>query len=110
MAWLYLLCGSVCEVGWFLLVKAYGLSFARPLPSLAALLLMMGGPVLFSFAIKTLPTAIAYPVFLGINTTAVLLACVLFLGEKITPPQFLCITLIVAGIIGLRLLENAPAR
>src|ERR1051326_1620448 len=105
MAWLYLLLGSFCEIGWVVLLRNN--PFAKPFPAMAAFLLMIGGPVLFNFALKAIPVGTAYVAFVGINTVAVLCASMVLFGERLNLAQILCIALVIGGVIGLRLLQNA---
>jgi quaternary ammonium compound-resistance protein SugE len=60
---------------------------------------------LLTHALRTLPAATAYAVWTGIGAVGVALLGIVLFGESAAPQRLLCIALIVAGIVGLRLLE-----
>jgi quaternary ammonium compound-resistance protein SugE len=68
---------------------------------------MTASIVLLALAVKTLPIGTAYAVWTGIGAVgAVILGIVLF-GDPATPARLLCVALIFAGIIGLKLTGGA---
>jgi quaternary ammonium compound-resistance protein SugE len=77
--------------------------FTRPWPTAGTLVAMIGSVVLLAIAVRTLPLGTAYAVWTGIGTAgAVLLGIVLF-SEPPTVLRLLFVGLIVAGIVGLKL-------
>jgi len=77
--------------------------FTRPWPTAATLVAMIGSVVLLALAVRTLPLGTAYAVWTGIGTAgAVLLGIVLF-QEPATLARLFFVGLIVAGIVGLKL-------
>ena len=65
----------------------------------------LGSIFLLTHAVKSLPMATAYAVWTGIGAIRVSLAGVAFFGESANPLRLLCIAAVIAGIIGLHLLE-----
>jgi quaternary ammonium compound-resistance protein SugE len=54
-------------------------------------------------ALKTLPVGTGYAVWTGIGTVGTVILGIALLGEPATLVKLLCVGLIVAGIIGLKL-------
>ena len=102
MAWLLLFLAGLLEVGWAVGLK-YTDGFTRPWPTAATIVAMIGSVVLLALAVRTLPLGTAYAVWTGIGTAgAVLLGVVLF-NEPATLARLFFVGLIVAGIVGLKL-------
>ena len=102
MAWTYLFIAGLFECGWAVGLK-YTEGFTRPLP-LALTLLAMGVSIwLLAVAMKSIPIGTAYAVWTGIGAVGVALFGMMFLGESREILRLLCLFLIIAGIVGLRL-------
>ena len=102
MAWVLLLAAGLLEVAWAVGLK-YTDGFTRPWPTAATVAAMIGSVVLLALAVRTLPLGTAYAVWTGIGTAgAVLLGIVLF-QEPATLARLFFVGLIVAGIVGLKL-------
>ncbi|HEX8557841.1 MAG TPA: quaternary ammonium compound efflux SMR transporter SugE [Pyrinomonadaceae bacterium] len=105
MAWLYLFVAGLMEVAWAVGLK-YTEGFTRLWPSVltgAALALSM---VLLAAAVRTLPLGTAYAVWTGIGTVGAAVLGVVLFGEQASPARVLCIGLIVAGLVGLKLTSS----
>lgn len=108
MAWLVLFVAGLCEVGWAVGLK-YTEGFTRPVPTVFTGVMLVTSMVLLAWAVKTLPLGTAYAVWTGIGAVgAVALGIVLF-KEPVTLPRMICLGLIVAGILGLRLVSGESA-
>lgn len=103
MAWTLLLLAGLLEIGWAVGLK-YTEGFTRPLPILLTSLAMIASLVLLGLALRTLPLGTAYAVWTGIGTVGTALFGFLVLGEPATAARLACIVLIVAGIVGLKVL------
>jgi quaternary ammonium compound-resistance protein SugE len=102
MAWTYLFIAGVFEVAWAVGLK-YTEGFTRLWPTVgtaAALILSM---VLLALALRTLPIGTAYAVWTGIGAVGTAIAGVLLFDEPADAWRVVCIALIVAGIVGLKL-------
>ena len=102
MAWTYLFFAGVFEVGWAIGLK-YTDGFTRLVPTLLTVVSMIVSLGLLGLALKTLPVGTAYAVWTGIGTVGTALLGIWLLGEPATAPRLSCIALIVAGIVGLKL-------
>ncbi|PIK73321.1 quaternary ammonium compound efflux SMR transporter SugE [Methylobacterium frigidaeris] len=103
MAWILLLVAGLLEIGWAIGLK-YTDGFTRPLPSFLTGLSMVASVVLLGLALRTLPVGTAYAVWTGIGTVGTALLGIALFGEPATAARLACIGLIVAGILGLKLL------
>jgi quaternary ammonium compound-resistance protein SugE len=104
-AWLPLLAAGLFEVAW-----AFGLKYSDGLTrfwptaaTLAAIALSFG---LMALALKSLPFGTAYAVWTGIGAVGSIIVGMLVYSEPADPVRILCLTLIVAGMVGLKL--NSP--
>ena len=102
MAWTILLIAGLMEVGWAIGLK-YTEGFTRLVPSVLTLLSMLGSILLLGLALKTLPIGTAYAVWTGIGAVGTAALGIILFGEPATALRLSSIGLIVAGIIGLKL-------
>jgi quaternary ammonium compound-resistance protein SugE len=105
MAWVILLVAGLLEIGW-----AVGLKFTEGFTRLWPTVLTVGAMVislaLLGLAVRTLPVGTAYAVWTGIGTVGTVLLGILLLGESSAPVRLLFIGMIMAGIVGLKLVES----
>ena len=104
MAWILLLLAGLFEVGWAIGLK-YTDGFSRPMPTVLTVASMIVSLGLLGLALKTLPVGTAYAVWTGIGTVGTALLGIWLLGEPATAIRLSCIGLIVAGIVGLKLVS-----
>lgn len=102
MAWLYLLIAGLFEVAWAIGLK-YTDGFTRLLPSLWTAGSMVVSLWFLALALKTLPVGTAYAVWTGIGAVGVAVLGIVLFAEPATAARLSCIGLIVAGIVGLKL-------
>ena len=102
MAWVFLSVAGLFEIGWAIGLK-YTHGFTRLTPSLLTLASMALSMLLLGLALKTLPVGTAYAVWTGIGTVGTALLGIFLFGEPATALRLVCIGLIVAGILGLKL-------
>jgi len=108
MGWLYLFIAGLIEIAW-----AYGLKlsegFTRPLPSVLTVLGLAGSFVLFARAMRTIEIGTAYAVFTGIGTAGTVVIGIALLDEPVSALRLLFVGLLIAGIIGLKMVSAEPA-
>ena len=102
MAWIYLFLGGLLEIGWAIGLK-YTEGFTRPLPTIGTLICMVGSVLLLGLAIKAIPVGTAYAVWAGIGAAGTAMLGIILFGDPATALRLMCIGLIVAGIVGLKL-------
>ena len=115
MAWIILAVAGLLEIGWAIGLK-YTDGFTRLGPTVATVAAMVVSMVLLGLAVRTLPVGTAYAVWTGIGTVGTVLLGIVLFGESAEPLRLLFIAMIVAGIVGLKLvtpnattLQSAPA-
>ncbi|MDG4837369.1 SMR family transporter [Micromonospora taraxaci] len=102
MAWLVLVISGLLETAWAIaLDRSAGLS--RLVPSaifVVTLVLSMAG---LAYALREIPVGTGYAVWVGIGAVGTALIGMLALGESASLPRILCLVLVVAGVIGLKI-------
>ena len=102
MNWVYLFFAGLFEIGWAIGLK-YTNGFTRLVPTVLTLASMIVSLGLLGLALKTLPVGTAYAVWTGIGTVGTAILGIYLLDEPATAIRLACIGLIVAGIVGLKL-------
>jgi quaternary ammonium compound-resistance protein SugE len=104
MAWIVLVVAGVLEIGWAIGLK-YTDGFTRLWPTVGTIGSMIASIVLLGLALKTLPVGTAYAIWTGIGTIGTAILGIVLLGESAAAARLACIALIVAGIVGLKLVS-----
>ena len=102
-AWLILFVAGLCEIGWAVGLK-FTEGFSRLWPSAATLLAMVASVALLGWSLKVLPLGTAYAVWTGTGAVGTAILGMFLFGESREVARLVCIGLIVAGIVGLKLL------
>ena len=102
MAWSMLFVAGLLEIGWAIGLK-YTEGFTRLVPSVLTLASMAASIVLLGLALKTLPIGTAYAVWTGIGAVGTAILGIILFGDPATALRLASIGLIVAGIVGLKL-------
>lgn len=103
MNWIILLAAGLFEIGWAVGLK-YTVGFTRLIPSVLTLIAMVASVGLLGIALRHLPLGTAYAVWTGIGTIGTAIYGILLFGEPASVARMACMALIVAGILGLKLL------
>ena len=105
MAWVVLVVAGGFEVVWAIGLK-YTDGFTRLWPSVGTVVAMVASVVLLAWAMKTLPVGTAYAVWTGIGAVGTVILGIALFGEAATLARLACVGLIVAGIVGLKLVTD----
>lgn len=105
MPWVYLFIAGVFEVVWAIGLK-YTEGFSKLLPSLGTLAAMVVSFFFLSQALKTIPVGTGYAVWTGIGAVGTATLGIILFNEPRDIARVLCILLIVAGILGLKLTSS----
>jgi quaternary ammonium compound-resistance protein SugE len=103
-AWIMLLIAGLLEIGWAIGLK-YAEGFTRLWPSVLTIAAMIVSMYLLALAAKTLPIGTAYAVWTGIGTVGAAALGIALFSESSDWKRMVCIVLIVAGIVGLKLFK-----
>ena len=102
MPWVLLIIASLFEVTWAVGLK-YTDGFTRLWPSIGTVIALIVSVALLGFASKSLPIGTAYAVWTGIGAAGTVVCGIVFLGEPVAVMRLICVGLILAGVIGLRI-------
>lgn len=106
MAWVILVIAGLFEVGWAIGLK-YTEGFTRLWPVIGTVLAMIISLWLLGIAMKSLPVGTAYSVWVGVGAVGTVILGIVLLGEPANAARLISVTLIVAGIVGLKLATPA---
>jgi quaternary ammonium compound-resistance protein SugE len=104
-AWLALLAAGLLEIAWALGLK-YSDGLTKFWPTALTLMAIALSFGLMALALRSLPFGTAYAVWTGIGAAGSIIVGMLVFSESIDPIRIFCLTLIVAGMVGLKL--NSP--
>jgi quaternary ammonium compound-resistance protein SugE len=107
MAWVVLFLAGLFEVGWAIGLK-YTEGFTRLWPTVGTLISVVVSMGLLGVALRTLPVGTGYAVWTGIGTVGTAVLGIILFREPATAARLFCIALIVAGIVGLKLVSAPP--
>ena len=102
MAWVILVIAGLFEVGWAIGLK-YTEGFTRLWPSIGTAAAMVVSVVLLGWAMRSLPVGTAYAVWTGIGAVGTVILGIVLFQEPATVARLVCVGLILAGIVGLKL-------
>ncbi len=104
MAWFILSVAGLLEVVWaFSMKRSEG--FTRLGPSVVTLVAMVISFALLARAMRELPLGTAYTVWTGIGAIGAFVLGIVVLGEQASPMRIVAATLIIGGLVLMRLSE-----
>jgi len=105
MAWTVLVGAGLLEIVWAIALKQAD-GFTRFWPSAIGVAAAVVSFVLLSTALRSLPVGTAYAVWVGIGALGVAITGIVALGESASLLRMGLLTLILIGIVGLKLVEG----
>lgn len=105
MAWTLLSIAGVLEIAFAFAMKSSE-GFTRLVPALCTIATGLTSVVLLSLAMKTLPMGTGYAVWTGIGAAGTAVVGILVMGDSAAPMRILCLLLILAGVVGLKLVSS----
>ena len=106
MAWVWLAVAGLLEVVWAVGLK-YTDGFTRLVPSAITLAAMAASVYCLAVAVRTIPIGTGYAVWTGIGAVGVAILGMVLFGEPRELLRLASICLIVAGIVGLKMVTPA---
>jgi quaternary ammonium compound-resistance protein SugE len=104
-SWLILLVAAGFEIVWAVGLKSTQ-GFTRLWPSAGVIAAMVGSMWLLALAARELPIGTAYAVWTGIGAAGTAIVGMLLFKEPATVARLVCIVLIVAGVVGLKVIAK----
>jgi quaternary ammonium compound-resistance protein SugE len=106
MAWVVLFVAGLFEIGWAVGLK-YTEGFTRFWPTVGSAASMLISLGLLGVALRSLPLGTAYAVWTGVGTVGTVILGIMLFGESASALRLACVGLILAGIVGLKLVPNS---
>jgi len=104
--WLSLGIAGAFEVVWAVGLK-YTDGFSRLWPSVFTLVAMAISVYFLAIAVRSIPLGTGYAVWTGIGAAGTVICGIILFSESADLVRLLCIGLIIAGIVGLKLTSSA---
>ena len=105
MAWINLAIAGILEVLWAISLK-YTEGFSKLWPTLFTVVGMVASFYFLAQALKVIPVGTGYAIWTGIGAAGTAILGIFLFDESATPARLTCITVIVAGIIGLKVTSS----
>ncbi len=102
-AWLWLFAAGIAEIGWAVGLKLSD-GFTRPVPTAWTIMCLVASFPMLAIALKSIPISTGYAVWTSIGIAGAVAVGVLFLHEPASLAKFICIAMILAGVVGLKLI------
>jgi quaternary ammonium compound-resistance protein SugE len=102
MGWLFVLIAGVFEIVWAVCLKLSD-GLTRPVPIVVMVVALLLSAACLALSLRTIPLSTAYAVWTGIGAAGTVAVGIFAFGESAQPARLICIALIVAGILGLKL-------
>ncbi|MGV3560580.1 DMT family transporter [Larkinella arboricola] len=102
MAWVYLVLAGILEIIWAYSMKQSA-GFTRLVPSIVTAVAMIASIGLLAMALRTLPLGSAYAIWTGIGAVGTFVVGIVILGEPFSLIRLLAASLIIGGIILLKI-------
>ena len=104
MTWFILFVAGLFEIAWAIGLK-YTEGFTRLWPTVGTVAAMVVSLGLLGIAMRGIPVGTAYAVWTGIGTVGTVILGIFLFGDSATFLRLLCVALILAGILGLKLVD-----
>ncbi len=105
MHWIFLFVAGLFEISWAIGLK-FSHGFTQIIPSILTVAGMIASFYFLALALRNLPLGTAYAIWTGIGTIGTVILGIIIFKEPVSAVRLFCITLIVCGITGLKLLSN----
>jgi len=106
MSWIWLIIAGLLEIAWAIGLK-YADGFTKLKPSVITVLLMLASFWCLAQAVRGLPLGTSYAIWTGIGAVGTAILGMILFKEPATVARLVCMLLIVAGIVGLKLTTKA---
>ncbi|WP_026185067.1 DMT family transporter [Salinispora vitiensis] len=102
MAWIVLVISGLLETAWAIALDRSA-GFSRLVPTIVfavtAALSMIG----LAYALREIPVGTGYAVWVGIGAVGTAVVGMVALNESTSLPRILCLLLVIAGVVGLKI-------
>ena len=102
MAWIFLIAAGLLEIVWAFFMKQSD-GFSKLGPSAITITAMIASFGLLALAMRVLPLGTAYTIWTGLGAVGAFAVGIAVLGEPVSPLRLLAASLIVGGLILMKL-------
>jgi len=106
MGWIYLLLAGGLEVGFTTSLRLLLKSPTSISLNIVFVILVIASFACLQQSVRSIPIGTGYAVWTGIGAVGTVIVGGLFFGESLAPVRLGLIALVVAGVVGLKLLEH----
>jgi len=104
VSWTYLFVAGLLEIVWAIGLK-YTEGFTRLWPSVVTIVAMIASVWFLALALRTIPVGTGYAIWTGIGAVGTAILGIALFAEPATAARLICIGVIVAGILGLKMVS-----
>jgi quaternary ammonium compound-resistance protein SugE len=104
MPWIVLIFSGVLETVWAASLAA-SKGFSRPWPTALFAVSLAASMAGLAYSMRSIPIGTGYAVWVGIGAVGTAVYGMLVLNEPATAGRLICLTLIIGGVVGLKLLH-----
>lgn len=108
MNWVILILAGLFEIAWAIGLK-FSQGFTKLYPSLGTVLCLILSVYLLAIAAKSMPIGTAYAIWVGIGAIGTAIVGMILFHEPASIARLICLGLILAGVIGLKLFTQIPS-
>ena len=106
MSWIILIIAGLLETCWAIGLK-YTDGFTRLVPSILVGCTIVGSMILLAVAVRDLPIATAYAIWVSIGVLGAAIAQPLLFGQPLRAAQIVFLLLLVVSVIGLKVTSKS---
>jgi small multidrug resistance pump len=107
IGWLFLAAAIACEISGTTCMKL-SQSFTKVVPSVLLFVFFGAALANMTMALRHLEIGLVYAVWSGVGTAIVAVIGIVVFHESVSPLKILCIALIIAGVVGLKVASPPP--
>ncbi|MDA7026704.1 multidrug efflux SMR transporter [Bacillus sp. CLL-7-23] len=107
MQWLYLLLAILFETAGTIVMKLSN-GFSKLVPSFLLLVFYVASLIFLTLTLKTMDISIAYAVWSGMGIVFISIIGFFYFNESISLIKVVAITLIIAGVVMLNIINHLP--
>lgn len=109
MPWVFLFIAGIFEIVWAIGLK-YSEGFSKLWPSVITIIGMAISIYFLALALKSLPIGVAYSIWTGIGAIGTVILGMILFDESKEVLKIVFILMIVAGIVGLKLITGTSSQ
>ncbi|WP_018253601.1 DMT family transporter [Salinispora mooreana] len=102
MAWIVLVLSGLLETAWAIALDRSA-GFSRLVPTIVFAITAALSMIGLAYALREIPVGTGYAVWVGIGTVGTAVVGMVALNESTSLPRILCLLLVIAGVVGLKI-------